>query len=148
MTLKLSCHYYFHMDFTHSSVSKESACNVGYPDSIPGWWRSPGKGNGNPLQYSCLENPMDRGAWQATDYGTTRVGHNWASEQRQCLSMPRNKPCHCVSSLTAQLVKNLPATLERKMATTPVFLPGKSHGQRSLAGCSLWGCKSQTRLSN
>ena len=47
----------------------EPACNVGDArdtDSIPGQLRSPGKGNGNPLQYSCLENPMDRGAWQAT----------------------------------------------------------------------------------
>ena len=47
---------------------KESACNVGDPSLIPGWRRSPGEGNGNPLQYSCLENPMDRGGWQATVY--------------------------------------------------------------------------------
>ena len=45
---------------------KESACNAGDPGSIPGWRRSPGVGNGNPLQYSCLENPVDRGAWQGT----------------------------------------------------------------------------------
>ena len=45
---------------------KESACNVGDPGSIPGSGRSPGEGNGNPLQYSCLENPMDRGTWWAT----------------------------------------------------------------------------------
>ena len=44
---------------------KESACNEGDPDSIPGLGRPPGGGHGNPLQYSCLENPMDRGAWQA-----------------------------------------------------------------------------------
>ena len=42
---------------------KESTCNAGYPGSIPGSGRSPREGNGNPLQYSCLENPMDRGAW-------------------------------------------------------------------------------------
>ena len=47
------------------SVSKESACNVGDPGSIPGSGRSPGGGHGNPLQYSCLGNPMDRGAWRA-----------------------------------------------------------------------------------
>jgi len=41
-------------------------------DSIPGSGRSPGEGNGNPLQYSCLENPMDRGAWQATVHGATK----------------------------------------------------------------------------
>ena len=58
------------------SVSKESACNAEDPASIPGSGRSPGEGNGNPLQYSCLENPMDRGAWQATVYEITRVRHD------------------------------------------------------------------------
>ena len=48
--------------FPGGSVSKESACNAGNPGSVPGLGRSPGEGNGNPLQYSCLENPMDRGA--------------------------------------------------------------------------------------
>ena len=47
---------------TDSEV-KAPACNAGDPDSIPGSGRSPGEGNGNPLQYSCLENPMDGGAW-------------------------------------------------------------------------------------
>ena len=64
------------MEFPHSSVDKESACNAGDPGSIPGWERSPEEGNGNPLQYSCLENPMDRGAWWATVRGIARVGHN------------------------------------------------------------------------
>ena len=50
------------------SEVKASASNVGEPGSIPGLGRSPGEGNSNPLQYSCLENPMDRGAWQATDH--------------------------------------------------------------------------------
>ena len=50
--------------FPHSSVRKESACNAGDPGSIPGSGRSPAEGNGNPLQYSCLENPMAREAWQ------------------------------------------------------------------------------------
>ena len=49
--------------------------NVGDPGSIPGLGRSPGEGHGNPLQYSCLENPMDRGAWWATVYGVMK---NWA----------------------------------------------------------------------
>ena len=64
------------MGFPPSSVSKESACNAGDPGSIPGSGRSPGAGNGNPLQYPCLENPMKRGAWQATVHGVARVGHN------------------------------------------------------------------------
>ena len=55
-----------------SSNSKESACNRGDPGSIAGSERSPGEGIGNPLQYSCLENPMDRGAWQATVHGVSK----------------------------------------------------------------------------
>ena len=54
------------MGFPGGSDGKESTCSVGDPGSIPGSGRSPGEGNGNPLQYSCLENPMIRGAWQAT----------------------------------------------------------------------------------
>ena len=68
------------MGFPYSSVSKESACNAGDPGSIPGLGRSPGEGNGNPLQHSCLENPMDRGAWQATVHGVARVGHDLTTE--------------------------------------------------------------------
>ena len=52
--------------FPGGSEDKASACKAGDPGSIPGLGRSPGEGNGNPLQYSCLENPMDRGAWWAT----------------------------------------------------------------------------------
>ncbi|CAM9510333.1 unnamed protein product [Rangifer tarandus platyrhynchus] len=51
------------LDFPGGSDGKASAYNVGDLGSIPGLGRSPGEGNGNPLQYSCLENPMDRGAW-------------------------------------------------------------------------------------
>ena len=54
------------------SDSKVSAHNAGDPGSIPGFGRSPGEGNGNPLQYSCLENSMDRGAWWATVHGVTK----------------------------------------------------------------------------
>ena len=55
-----------------SKKHKESACNAGHPDSIPGSGRSPGKGNGNPLQYSRLENSMDGGAWQASVHGVAK----------------------------------------------------------------------------
>ena len=54
------------------SDGKETACSAGDPGSIPGSGRSPGEGNGYPLQYSCLENPMDRGAWGATVHGVTK----------------------------------------------------------------------------
>ena len=60
------------MGFPGGSEDKASACNAGDPSSIPGLGRSPGEGNGNPLQYSCLENPMDRGTWQATIHGVSR----------------------------------------------------------------------------
>ena len=52
--------------------SKESACNAGASSSIPGSGRSAGEGKGSPLQYSCLGNPMDRGAWQDTVYGVAK----------------------------------------------------------------------------
>ena len=68
------------MGFPHSSVGQESACNAGDLGSTPGLGRSPREGNVNPLQYSCLKNPMDRGAWQATDHGITRVGHDLATK--------------------------------------------------------------------
>ena len=54
------------------SGSKESACQEGDMGLIPGSGRSPGGGNGNPLQYSCLVNPLDRGAWRATVYGVPK----------------------------------------------------------------------------
>ena len=56
-------------DFPGGSEVKASACNAGDLGSIPGSGRSPGEGNGNPLQYSCLENPMDGGAWGAIVHG-------------------------------------------------------------------------------
>ena len=51
---------------------KESACNAGDSGSVLGLGRSPGEGNGNPLKYSCLANPMGRGAWWATVHGVTQ----------------------------------------------------------------------------
>ena len=60
------------LDSLIGSDSKESACNEGDLGSIPGSGRSPGEGNGNPLQYSCLENSMDGGAWWTTVHGVTK----------------------------------------------------------------------------
>ena len=57
---------------TCGSDSKESACNAGDPGLIPGSGRSPGEWNGYPLQYSCLENSMDRRAWQAIVHGVSK----------------------------------------------------------------------------
>ena len=60
------------LDFPGGSDSKASVYNAGDPGSIPGSGRSPGEGHGNPLQYSCLENPTDEGAQQATVHGVTK----------------------------------------------------------------------------
>ena len=61
-----------HTDFPGGSLVKNPPANAGDVGSIPGSERSPGGGNGNPLQYSCLGNPMDRGAWWATVHGVTK----------------------------------------------------------------------------
>ena len=58
--------------FPDDSDGKASACNAGDQGSIPELGRSPGEGNGNPLQYSCLENPMDGGAWWAVVHGVAK----------------------------------------------------------------------------
>ena len=62
------------------SVGEESTYNAGDWGSIPELGRSPGEGNGNPLQYSCLGNPMDRGAWPAVVHGVARIRHDLATK--------------------------------------------------------------------
>ena len=71
--------YYSHECFPPGSDGKEPACNSGDLALIPGWGRTPGEENGNPLQYSCLENSMERGAWWATVHGITQSGHDWVT---------------------------------------------------------------------
>ena len=65
-------HFTYHEGFPGGSDGKESTCNVGDLGSIPGLGRSLGEGNGYPLQYSCLEKSVDRGAWWATVHGVTK----------------------------------------------------------------------------
>ena len=67
------------LSFPGDLEGKASACNAGDPGSIPDLGSSPGEGNGNPLQYSCLENPMDGGAWEAAVHGVEKSGHDWAT---------------------------------------------------------------------
>ena len=62
---------------------KEATCNAGNLGVIPELRRAPGEGNGNPLQYSCLGNPMERGAKWTTVHGVTRVGHNLVTRHQQ-----------------------------------------------------------------
>ena len=69
-----------HMSFPCSSVGKESTYNAGDLGLIPGFGRSPGEGNGNPLQYSCLENPMDCSLPASSVHGVARVGHDLATK--------------------------------------------------------------------
>ena len=79
--------------FPGGPVVKNLPANVGDPGSIPGLGRSPGKGNGNPLQYSCLDNFMDRRAWRATIHGFAKAGHDVGTKSHQPLPqmMMRNK---------------------------------------------------------
>ena len=111
------------------SDGKESACNAGDLGSIPGSGKSLGEGNGNPLQYSCLGNPMGGGTWQATVHGVTK-GRTRLSDftslysRRCCFHPPVGK-----------------VLWSRKWQPIPVLLPGKFHGQRSLVGYSTRACK-------
>ena len=84
--------------FPNDSAGKEFACNAGDSGSIPGSGITPGGGNGDPFQYSCLKNSMGRGTWQATVH---RVAKSWTR---------LNTPFR--ASLVVQLVKNLPAIRE------------------------------------
>ena len=65
-------HYYIQLDLPGGPDAKASDYNAGDPGSIPGAGRSPGEGTGNPLQYSCLENPMEGGAWWATVHAVAK----------------------------------------------------------------------------
>ena len=76
-----------------------SACNAEDPGSIPGSGRSPGESNGNPLQYSCLENPIDRGVWQATVHRVTRIGHDLVTKPSPPVYMVLCQSDHLLSNL-------------------------------------------------
>ena len=126
------------MGFPHSWGGKESACNAGDLGSIPGSGRSLGEGHGNPLQYSCLENPMDRGAWWATVHGVTKVGHDLETKPpppRHNMGFPSDsagKEPACDAGDTGDVgsapqVGKIP--WRRKWQPTPVVLPEKYHGQ-------------------
>ena len=72
----LNLHWAFWGDLPGSPDGEESACGAGDPGLIPESGRSPGEGNGNLLQYSCLENPIDRGVWQGTAHEVARVRYH------------------------------------------------------------------------
>ena len=115
--------------FPGGTVVKNLPANAGDAEDvglIPGLQRSPGGRHGNPLQYSCLENPMDRGAWQAT---VLRVARDLDTSSQ--LSMHRNKEKPSLP-LNSPLLLSL---MEKAMATHSSTL----HGRMSLVGCSPWG---------
>ena len=84
--------------FPCRSVSEEYACSAGILGSIPGLGRSSGEGNGNPVQYSCLENPMDRVTWRASVHGVTRIEHELVTKPPLCTSSHKSG---CQSSFTS-----------------------------------------------
>ena len=82
---------YTRKGFPGASDSKESASNVGDLGLIPGWGRSPGGEHGHPLQDSCLENPVDRGAWWATVHGVAKSQTKLNNHKKQLVSKRDNK---------------------------------------------------------
>ena len=84
------------MGFPGGSDNKQSACNAGDQGSIPGLGRPPGEGNGNPLQYYCLENPVDRGAMRATVHGVAE----WGTAQQLNHHHHHHVFVNCMPSLT------------------------------------------------
>ena len=111
-------------------------------EQTPGarWEKSPGEGNGNPLQYSCLENPIDRGTWWSTVHGVakswTRLSDLWIDIDRNNLSslpgssVSKESACNSGDWCSNPGLGRYP--WRRGWQPTLVFLPGKFHGQRSL----------------
>ena len=83
---------------------KESVYNAGDTDLTTGSGRSPGEGNANPLQYSCLENSIDRGAWRATVHGIARVGHILVTKLPECKGLLTSRVLVGSSQKTIALV--------------------------------------------
>ena len=124
-----------------------NAGDIGDLGLIPVLGRSPGERHGNPLQYSCLENPMDRGAWQLQSMGLQRVGHEWATQHA----------CTHWISLMAKTVKHLPTmwetrlqslawedSLEKEMATHCSVLAWKIPWMEEPGRLTVHGKKSDT----
>ena len=136
-----------------------SACNAGDLGLIPGSGRSPGEGNGNPLQCSCLENPMDREAWWAAVHGVTK---SWTRLSNFTFTFPFPTNSFIDTNINISLCLLTPSELSplNSAQTCGMFLGNihvpclarlclfcflglwkESHGQRSLAGYSPWGHK-------
>ena len=122
MKLKDAC------SFPGGSDGKVSACNARDPGSIPGSERSPGEGNGNPLQYSCLGNPMDREAWQATVHG---VAKSWIPQSNFSFSL--------------LLGRKATTNLDSILISRDIMLPAKVHLVKAMIfPVVMYGCESWT----
>ena len=144
-------------NFPRGSDGKASAYNAEDLGSNPGLGRSSGEGNGNPLQYSCLENPMDGGAWWATVHGIPKSWTQLSDLMEKAMAphsntlawkIPGMEEPGGLQSMGSLKVRHDWATSlslftflhwRRKWQPTPVFLPGESQRQGSLVGCRLWG---------
>ena len=118
--------------FPDSSDGKGSACSEGDPDSIPGLGRLPGEGHGNPLQYSCLENPMDRGAWWATVHGVAKRHHGGCRGDEM-------KPLHVMGS--GHLLdpdRRLTLVQSGTSATAGRQRASSTEGEVTICCCSCW----------
>ena len=112
--------YYFYAGFPRGSVVKNPPANAGDLGSIPGSGRLPGEGNGNPFQYSCLRNPMDREAWRATVHSVVKE-----LDTTELLNIT-----FCTSALFDSFYsEHLWSFWRKKWQPTPVLLPGESHGR-------------------
>jgi len=120
--------------FPGGSEVKASACNVGDLGSIPGSGRFPGEGNGNPLQYSCLENPMDGGAWWATVHGVAK-----------------NQTRLSYFTFTLLLGRKVMTNLDSIFKSRDITLPKKVHLVKAMVfpvvmyGCENWTVKKAER---
>ena len=106
----------FHIGFPGGSGSTESACNAGELGSFPGLGRFPGEGNGNPLQYSCLENPTDSEAWLATVHEVAELD----TTERLTFSLPQHRPgyrfCKSLPNLTQECtIYYIQTTINKQM---------------------------------
>ena len=122
MTLFFKQEITYELTCSGGSVSKESECNAGDKGLIPESGRSPGEGNGSPLQYSCLGNPMDRGTWWATIHGVTTVGHDLATN----LPLPPAAAAAKLPQSCPTLCDPIDSSLPRLLR--PWDFPGKSTG--------------------
>ena len=124
-----------------SSNGEESVWNAGDQGSIPGSERSSGGGNGNPLQYSCLENPVDRGAWWTTGK-LQKVGHNWTTHTHsnrlhiivdmysRLLLFPHKLPCFLAAPLKVSKVFSLASRFSSAVPPIQAYSPKAIHSNR------------------